>query len=77
MGKVCIKHRIGLLQKMVENMFFLDSEHAEMRKCFPPKFVRLFILDAWFLKIILLGYDFFVAAAKVGPSLLYGLLSPK
>ena len=30
MGKVCTKHILGLLQKMVENMFFLDSEHAGM-----------------------------------------------
>ena len=45
-------------------MFFLDSEHLGMGKCLPPKkkFICLFMLDAWFQKIILLGYDFFVAA---------------
>ena len=43
-------------------MFFLDYEHVEMGKCFPKKSVFLFMLDAWFLKIILICYDFFVAA---------------
>ena len=47
---------------MVENMFFLDYEHVEVGKCFPQKSVFLFMLDAWFLKIILICYDFFVAA---------------
>ena len=45
---------------MVENMFFLDSEHVEMEKCSPApplpkkKVVCLFISNAWFKKIILL-----------------------
>ena len=43
-------------------MFFLDSEHVEMGNAPPRKAVSLFMLDAWFLKVILLGYDFFVAA---------------
>ena len=44
-------------------MFFLDSEHLGMEKCSPAKkVICLFMLDAWFQKIILLGYDFFVAA---------------
>ena len=30
----------------------------------PPKKSCLFKLDAWFLKIILLGYDFSVAAIR-------------
>ena len=49
---------------MVENMLFLDSEHVGMGNAPPQKkkVVCLFMLDAWFLKIILLGYDFFVAA---------------
>ena len=52
---------------MTENMFFLDSEHVGMGNAPPPpsppkKVVCLLMLDAWFLKTILLGYDFFVAA---------------
>ena len=47
---------------MVGNMLFLDSEHVGMGNGPPKKVVCLFMLDAWFLKIILLGYDFFVAA---------------
>ena len=49
---------------MVQNMFFLDSEHVGMGKWSPPpkKKSCLFMLDAWFQKIILLDYDFFVAA---------------
>ena len=63
MGKVGMKHIIVLLWKMVKNMFFLDSEHLGMGKCSPAKkVICLFMLDAWFQKIILLGYDFFVAA---------------
>ena len=52
---------------MVENMFFLDNEHIGMG-AMPPsqkkkkKVVCLFMLYAWFLKIILLG--FFVAFYK-------------
>ena len=42
---------------MVENMFFLESEHAPSKKV-----VCLFMLDVQLLKIILLGYLFFVAA---------------
>ena len=61
---------IVLLWKMVKNMFFLDSEHVGMGKwplppTPPPKKkinCCLFMSDAWFQKIILLGYDFFVAA---------------
>ena len=29
-GKVCTKHKLRLLWKKVENMFFLDSEHVWM-----------------------------------------------
>ena len=55
---------------MVENVFFLDIEHTGMGRggCnLPPpphskKVACLFMLYAWFLNIILLGYDFFVAA---------------
>ena len=57
---------------MVENMFFLDSEHVGMRECSlsppppppPPKRNCLFMLYVWFVKIILLGAAFFVAANK-------------
>ena len=57
----------GVIIKMVENMLFLDSEPVGMGNAPPasppPKKVAcLFMLDAWFLKIILLGYYFFVAA---------------
>ena len=62
MGKVCVKHII-VLWKMVKNMFLLDSEHVRMMKCTSPhKKSCLFMVDAWFQKIILQGYDFFVAA---------------
>ena len=37
MGKVCTKHILGLLSKMVENMFFLDSKHVGMGRMLPPK----------------------------------------
>ena len=47
---------------MIENMFFLDSEHVGMGNAHPQKVICLLMLDAWFLKIILLGYDIFVAA---------------
>ena len=48
---------------MVKDMFFLDSEHVGMGKLSPAqKKSCLFMLDARFQKIILLGYDFFVAA---------------
>ena len=30
MGKVCTTHILGLLWKMVQNVFFLDSEHIRM-----------------------------------------------
>ena len=44
-------------------MFCLDNEQVGMGKSSPPpKKSFLFMLDAWFQKIILLGYDFFVAA---------------
>ena len=49
-------------------MFFLDSEHVGMRECSlsphlpPQKRNCLFMLYAWFVKIILLGAAFFVAA---------------
>ena len=46
---------------MVKNMFFLESEHAGMGKCSPQNVFCLFMLNAWFQKIVLLGYDFFVA----------------
>ena len=47
---------------MVENMFFLESEHVGIGNAPSKKVVCLFMLDARFLKTILLGYDFFVAA---------------
>ena len=47
---------------MVKNMFFLDSGHVGMGNDPPPKKSCFFMSDAWFQKIILLGYDFFVAA---------------
>ena len=50
---------------MVKNMFFLDSGHVGMGNdppSPPPKKSCFFMSDAWFQKIILLGYDFFVAA---------------
>lgn len=37
MGKVCTKHMIRLLWKMMENMFFLDSEHVGMGWMVLPK----------------------------------------
>ena len=55
-------------------MFFLDSEHVGMGKLSltpprpPPSQKKkkekrfLFMLDAWFQKIILIAYDFFAAA---------------
>ena len=43
---------------MVENMLFLYSEHVGMGNAPPKKVVCLFMVDAWFLKIILIGYDF-------------------
>ena len=49
---------------MVKNMFFLDSKHVGMGKCSPPQKSCLFKLDAWFLKIILLGHDFSVVAIR-------------
>ena len=43
-------------------MIFLDSEHVGMGEMLPlKKVISLFLLNAWFLKIILVG-DFFVAA---------------
>ena len=48
---------------MVQNMFFLDSELIGMGVMLSPrKTVCLFMFYAWFLKIILVGYDFFGAA---------------
>ena len=44
-------------------MFFLDSELIGMGVMLSPrKTVCLFMFYAWFLKIILVGYDFFGAA---------------
>ena len=64
--KVCMKHIIVLLWKIVKNMFFLDNEHVGMGKWSTPPSKKkkscFIMLDAWFQKIILLGYDFFVAA---------------
>ena len=37
MGKVCTKHILGLLWKMVDNVLFLDSEHVVMGICSHPK----------------------------------------
>ena len=64
MEKICMKHIIVLLWKMVQNMFYLDSDHGGMGKWSPPPKKRscLFMLDAWFQKIIISDYDFFVAA---------------
>ena len=61
MGKLCMKHVI-ILWKMVKSMFIPDSEHVGMGKWSPPQKSCLFMSDAWFQKIILLGYDYFVAA---------------
>ena len=49
MGKVCTKHILRLLWKMVENMCFLGSEHIGMRgKCPPPHPQKLlFLLIEW------------------------------
>ena len=47
---------------MVENMFFLDSEHIGMGGMLPPKNLFVCSCYAWFLKIILQVMDFFVAA---------------
>ena len=45
---------------MVENMFFVDCEHAGMGEMLPPKDIDcFFVLYAWFLTIILPGHDFF------------------
>ena len=44
-------------------MFLLDSQHVKMGKCSTQKSC-LFMIDAWFLKIILLAYGFCVAVAK-------------
>ena len=48
-GKVCTKHILRLLWKMVENMFFLGSEHIGMRgKCPQPHPQKLlFLLIEW------------------------------
>ena len=67
MGKVCIMKNAMVLWKTVKNMFFLDSDHVGMGECSPPPSQKkkegcLFTLDGCFQKIILLGYDFFVAA---------------
>ena len=43
MGKVCTKHILRLLWKMVESMFFLDREHV-MVGTLPPKNL-LFLLS--------------------------------
>ena len=44
-------------------MFLLDRYHVEIGKNVPPKRVAgLLILDAWFLKIILLDCDFFCSS---------------
>ena len=64
MGKVCMKHIIILFWKMVQNMFFLDSEHAAMGKCSPPQkkscmfvHVRCLVPKNYFTRLY-----FFVAA---------------
>ena len=50
---------------MIEK-FFLDSEHAGMGGSLSPKkVVCLFILNAWFLKINLLDYDFVVVYVQL------------
>ena len=38
MGKVCTKHMLRLLWKMVENIYFLHREHVGMGRMYlPPK----------------------------------------
>ena len=66
-GESMHEAHISIVLKMVENNFFLDSEHVRMGGMPPPprlpkRVVCLFMLYAWFLKLILLGYNFFVAA---------------
>ena len=39
MGKVCTQHILRLLWKMVENMFFIDSEHVRKGEYSPQKFM--------------------------------------
>ena len=34
MDKVCTQHILRLLQKIIANMFFRDSEHIGMGKCY-------------------------------------------
>ena len=44
MGKACTKYILGLLWKIVENIFFLNSEHIGMRgKCSPCKKITISI----------------------------------
>ena len=45
MGKVYIKHIFRFLWKMVENMFFLDSEHVGMRgECSSQKIYYFYLV---------------------------------
>ena len=41
MRKICRKHILRLLWKMVENMFFLDSEHVGMGRMLPQNLLLL------------------------------------
>ena len=34
MEKVCTQHILRLLQNIIANMFFRDSEHIEMGECY-------------------------------------------
>ena len=52
---------------MVESMFFLDSEHVGMAGMLSSrKVVRFFLLYAGFLKVILVGYHFFLLELSLG-----------
>ena len=51
MGQICTKHISVLLSKMIEKMFFIDSQHVGMGAMLPKKVVCLFMLYSWFLKI--------------------------
>lgn len=45
MAKVCTKHILRLLWKMVENTFFLENEHVGMGEILPSK--KLTISIKW------------------------------
>ena len=63
MGKICTKYILRLLWKMVENMFFLDSEHVGMGGMLPQEkgcffaYVICLVSKHYFIR-----WCFFVAA---------------